>query len=235
MDSVDSAVRKSLIMSVGTHRNRRPLSPIEVAEALERMVTDGMSPRAVADAIHLEDPTMVTRFRRLLRLTPRIRHLVDWGRNPSSLSLTTASEIARIEMADDQETIARATLEHRLSSGEIRQVAQILDRSKESVPAAINSVLRLRPQVTKRYIFIGDVISGDLRSQLTDLTQQERDHLLRLVLNKWYPTLPQWSGRLGPNRFTLVGDEDLALALRKVEGGFERVVNACLESEGKEK
>ncbi len=230
-DQLPVELRRKLILSVGTHRSERPLSPVEVAEALEMQIASGTTARDIAEALHLENTTMIGRFRRLLRLSPAIRHLVTWGQSPSSISLTVASELARLDSADTQQQVVDAALENGLKSSEVRQVVQILQRSDQSTSEAIQSVLKLRPQVTRRHVMVGAVLSSALKSSLTDMTQAERDSLLARSIRKHQPDLPSFSGRLATERFTLVGGEELAAALKTLSDGFESVVNACLEAE----
>lgn len=231
MDRLPPELRRKLILTVGTHRSERPLSPVEVAEALEMLVESGASLQDVAEALHLENTTMLGRFRRLLHLSPSIWHLVAWGQSPSSISLTIASELARLDSAEAQQQVVDATLENELKSSEVRQIVQVLQRSQQSPSEAIQSVIRLRPQVTRRHVFVGAVLSPDVSSALTNMTQGERDAFLGRAIRKHQTDLPSFNVRLATERFTLVGGDEFAAALRALPHGFESAVNRCLEAE----
>jgi ParB-like chromosome segregation protein Spo0J len=231
VDQLPAELRRKLILSVGTHRSERPLSPVEVAEVLEMLLGPDATHRDIAEALHLEDATMIGRFRRLLRLSPSIRHLVTWGQSPSSISLTVASELARLNSVEAQQQVVNAALENELKSSEVRQIVQILQRSQQSPSEAIQSVLKLRPQVTRRHVIVGAVLSPTVRSALTSMSQSERDSFLGWAVQKHQPSLPPFNGRLATERFTLVGDDELAAALRNLPEGFESAVNNCLEAE----
>lgn len=231
MNQLLPEIRRKLILSVGTHRAKRPLSPVEVAEALEMLIRSGATQQDVAEALHLENTSMIGRFRRLLRLNPTIQHLVTWGKSPSSISLTVASELARLDSAEAQQGVVEAALENGLSSSEVRQIVQILQRSQKSHTEAIQSVLRLRPQVTRRHVIVGAVISPTVKSALTGMTQGERDLFLDRAVRKHQPNLPSFNGRLATERFTLVGSDEFAAALKTLPDGFESAVNTCLEAE----
>ena len=69
---------KQLLMSVGTHRGVRPITPVQVAALFKRAADAGSTPAASAEATHVS-ASMVSRFLKLLELSPDIQHLVDWG------------------------------------------------------------------------------------------------------------------------------------------------------------
>jgi hypothetical protein len=222
---------RDLILSVGTHRGDRPFSPIEVAESLTTSLNAGSTPLEIARTLGLEDTTMITRFRRLLTLAPDIRHLVAWRGSQASISLTVASEIARLPTQDDQRATGNAALTHNLTSSEVRQIVQIVLRGGNSASGAIEVVLQTRPQIIRRHVFIGAVLSEQLTLSLKEMTQLNRDALLESALHRPGSTLPEWNGKLGVDQFTLVGDENLAVALNSLPGGFEAAINRALEAE----
>lgn len=222
--------QRDLILSVGTHRGNRRLSPIEVAEAMEEAINAGTSVQQLASALLLEDPTMITRFRRLLKLTSATKHLVGWG-GKSCLSVETASAIARLQPQEEQEIAAKAVLEYRLSKKEVYQVVQIQERSGKPVSECIENVLRMRPQIEKRHILIGAIISPKVRKFLIQMKQQERNQFLKNAVISHAPELPPWEGHLGIDKFTLVGSEDFGITAQKLPGGFEEAVNVYLERE----
>lgn len=223
-------VQRDLILSVGTHRGNRRLSPIEVAEAMEAAINAGTSVQQLASALLFEGLTMITRFRRLLKLDSAIKHLVGWG-GKSGLSIETASAIARLQSREEQEMVAKAVLEYRLSKKEVYQVVQIQARSGKTVAECIEDVLRMRPQIEKRHILIGAIISPNVREVLVRMKQQERDQILENALISNVPQLPPWEGYLGIDRFTLVGSEDFSVIAQGLPGGFEEAVNVYLEKE----
>lgn len=222
--------QRDLILSVGTHRGNRRLSPIEVAEAMEAAINAGTSVQQLASVLLLEDSTMVMHFRRLLKLPSAIKHLVGW-RGKSGLSFATASAIARLKSQKEQETVAKAVLEHRLSKPEVYQIVQIQERSGKPIAECTEDVLRMRPQIEKRHILIGAIISPNVRKVLVRMMQQERNQFLKNAVILHAPELPPWEGHLGIDRFTLVGSEDFSITAQKLPGGFEEAVNVYLERE----
>ena len=76
---------QGLLLSVGTHRGKRLLSPVEVANLFAKVTSEGGRLGDCARAAQLEGTTMVGRFLRLLKLPESVRHLVDWGSNPGAI------------------------------------------------------------------------------------------------------------------------------------------------------
>ncbi len=218
MPSLSQLEVRRLCMSVGygTHKKGRPLSPVEVGYLLRRAQESGTSLHDCAKTLKLNGTGQLSRFLAVLDLPPDLRHLVSWGRSSDSIGFTTAVELVRVRDADNQRAIASAILEQRLKTDEVRQVAQLRERSGRTIEECLEEVLGMRPTVDRRYVFIGVVGDADVQAALADHTQAQRDVLLRSGLEAL--GFPGGSGRLGEKLFTLVGDERL---------------NTWLENEGK--
>ena len=230
MRGLSPEIQRDLILSVGIHRTRRPLSPVEVAEAIETSLASGSTVQELAIELQL-DPTMVPRFPRLLKLPPEIRHLVDWGQGQSCLSFTAASHIARLASTKEQQEVAEAALKHGLGKVATIQIVEIRERSGKPIAECIGDVLRMRPQIERRHLLIGAITSEKVRIALRRMTQQERDQLLKSAVISHSPKLPLWEGRLGMERFTLLGGEAFGAAVQRLPGGFEEAINAYVEEE----
>jgi|GEM_PF-352977 len=230
MRGLSPEIQRDLILSVGTRRARRRLSPIEVAEAIETSLASGSMVQELAVELDLH-PTMVLRFRRLLKLPPDIRHLVDWWQGEARLSFEAASHIARLPSSKEQQEVVGAALKHRLGKVETVQIVQIRERSGKPIAECIEEVLRMRPQIERRHLLIGAITSEKVRIALRRMTQQERDQLLKSAVTSHSPELPPWEGRLGMERFTLLGGEAFGAAVQRLPGGFEEAINAYVEEE----
>lgn len=233
LEALSPDERKRLVLSVGTHRVDRHLSPVEVALLFEKAINGGNSLADIAAAVQLDGTSWVNRFLSLLKLSPEVRHLVDWGRSGATLAFTAAVELARLGGAGDQQIAAQATLEHRLSSSEVRQLVQARIRSGKPMAECVRAVLKMRPVVETRHVFIGAVLEEDLKTLLKHMAQKERDALLTQVISKTYP-LMKVSGRLGVDRFTLVGGPDLGAVIKvhknKMEGEFNMQLTRMMAS-----
>lgn len=222
---------RDLLLSVGTHRGRRPLSPVEVASALEKMQAAGASPKDCAAAVHLDGTAMIGRFLRLLQLHPEIRHMVDWGQSGARIGFSSAAELARLG-AEDQVRAARSVVENQLSSAEVKQIVQRARRSDRGIAGAIEDIVQLRPKIERRHIFIGAIGSQQLRELLSSITQERRDLILDDVIRELFRSAADLSGRLGPAKFTIASSEELPSYLLDKTTDIEAGVNAALLRRG---
>ncbi len=205
--------RLHMSIGYGTHKKGRPLSPVEVGMLLRRAREAGASLQDCAHA--LNGTSHLGRFLRILDLSPDLLHLIGWGSGSGdSIGFSAAVELARICNADDQRIIATAILENGLQSREIRQVAQLRNRSKRPILACLEEVLGMRPSIEKRYVFIGAVGDQTLETALGKLSQTQRNAVLQSGIDTL--GLSGVSGRLGEKLFTLVGNEQFDTALSKI-------------------
>lgn len=213
---------KGLILSVGTHRAGRPLSPVEVATLFQKTLRAGTTLAECAEAVQLDSTSQVSRFTAVLSLPLDVQHLVDWGRSDQTVAFTSAFEISRLSGPDDQRAAVRAILENGLSTSEIRQLVQSRKRSGQPIGQCIESVLKMRPQVDVRHVFLGAVADEALQAKLRAMPQEARDRVFGVVL----AALSYGArGRLGADRFTLVGDSKFGEVLKTMKTRVESEVN----------
>lgn len=215
LDGLSTLELGRLRMSVGygTHKKGRPLSPIEVGSLLRKARDAGVSLDDCAKAIQLDGTGHIGRFLRILDLPDDLRHLVDWGVGEHFIGFTSAVELARLGNSRDQHVVADAILSEGLNSKEIRQVAQLRERSGRTIEVCIKEVLGMRPTIEKRYVFIGMVAEESI-TELAKLTQVARNSILASGIERL--GLRGATGRLGPRFFTLVGDESFNFSMREV-------------------
>lgn len=221
-----------LRMSVGYGRQKRGrhYSPVEVGEWVAHERERGVSLADCAGTLGLDGTGHVGRFPRLLNLPEDLRHLVDWGTPQGAIGFSAAVELTKIERTSDQRAVADAVLRHGLTSREIRQIAQLRRRSDESVATAIERGLRMRPEVVRRHVFVGSVVSQTVRDYARSREQGQRDALLRRSMER--VGLRAASGRLGRRTFTLVGGDDFGASMREVGvDDLEGKLMAAMEDE----
>lgn len=231
MQGLPAELRRDLILSLNTHRSERPLSPTEVAEAIDAALKGGASFADLAGFLSFDSSSTLREIHRLLSLAPEIRPLVGWGRSRAPLSMTTASQIARLTDADDQQAVVEAVLVHSLTSDETRQVFETNLRSGRPISDCVETVLRLRPRVEQKHLLMGAVTSPAAQAALARLTQRKRDDLLDQAVTECIGRLPTgWVGNLGPSKFTILGGQALGEKLRALPHGFEVAINRSLEA-----
>ena len=216
--------RLRMSVGYGTHKKGRPLSPVEVGGLLRRAQNAGVSLQDCAKVVGLTEG-QISRFLRVFDLPEDLRHLVDWGRNSSSIGFTTAVQLARVNNQHEQRALATAILERKLQTDEVRQVVQLRQRSGEGMEGCLTAVLAMRPTVDRRYVFVGAVGDQVVEAILAEMTQAERDSILRSALAGL--GLEGTAGRLGESLITLVGD---ARMNSKLVGIGKEVVEARLRA-----
>ena len=218
---------QSLILSVGTHRGHRRLSPMEVAMLLRQAVESGTSRKILSDALKISE-IQVSRFIRLFDLEPELRDLADWGRgNAATLSFSSLLEIARLEPSQQVE-VATSALAHKLTKMEFRQIAQIAQRSGRHIDDCIADVIERRPQVHKQFVLIGSIQEVELQEYLKGQLQNARDCLLKAVLEQFGQVSKDIQGRLGPRTFTILASQDITNLVEMDPDAIEAFVNQHL-------
>jgi DNA-binding transcriptional MerR regulator len=228
MDTNIEKIQQNLILSVGIHRKKRILTPIEVAEGIKVLRDHKMSTKDIRELLMLESDSMILKFERLLELSPEIQHLIDWGQSSSAIAFTSASEIAKMKDFQEQKLIADNIIKEKLTKTEVIQIIQAKKRSDNTLSTCIEDAIKLRPQIDRKFVYIGAIINKDLLPILSQKSQLERDRLLEGALTSNIPQTVQWEGRLGKDRFTLVGSEDFEALIKKMTPGFEERINFLL-------
>lgn len=205
--------RLRMSVGYGTHRKGRPLSPIEVGLLLQKARSEGVSLEECASAVQLDGTGHIGRFLRILELPEEIQHLIDWGSGNNFVGFTSAVELAKLRNVEDQSIIAKGVLFHGLTSKEVRQVAQLRDRSGRPIEECLQEILGMRPRIEKRYVFIGSV-APETVGALGALTQSVRDAMLASGVEEI--GLRGATGRLGTKFFTLVGNENFDTSMREM-------------------
>lgn len=191
------------------------------------MLRNGATLGDCAAFVHLDGTAMIGRFVRLLTLEP-VEVTVDWGSTPTTIPFTAASEIAQLP-SREHAAVIRAALEHSLKVGEIRQLTQLRKASNKSIDECINAILKLRPTITRRYMFVGRVDDAGTVNALAKMDQFSRDGLLGRVLSKLDGRLSEAAGRLKPGQFSIIGDATVSTALHGLKPDFESVVATAIQ------
>lgn len=225
-------LKRDLLLSVGSHRDDRPLSPEEVGRAFQKAVDDGASLKELAILVHFDGTSMISRFTRLLRLPDDVLRIVGWGQTARTISFTSASEISRLKIKEDQTELALGALSKDLTSSEIKAIVQLKLRSSDAIGACMESIARLRQTTVTRHVIMGSIIGDDLKVSLRERSQNVRDQLLVSALKALLDNAGTVAGRLSAERFTLVTeDASIAKELTQLQGGMEESVSQQLSKE----
>lgn len=220
MNKEELELISKIIRSVGNHRKYRLLSPIEVAEGIKHFSDKGFTKPRISDLIKL-NVSMIDKFLKLIDINDSHRHLVDWGGGgKASIAFSSASEISRLERRD-QEILIPYLLKYQITKYEVQQIIQIRTRSSAEIKKCVDDVLKMRPNIVKKSVFVGTIADEHLAEILGNMSQSERDSLLQRAIVKTVASGTEWSGRLGKNNFSLVGGEIFSKQLLGLKPNFE--------------
>ena len=226
---------RDLVLSIGTHFGKRRLSPIEAAKLFRKALASGASTKMCAQAVGLAGPSMISRFTQLLKLSPKISYMVDWGQRglmSSMISFASAWRLAELSELE-QELVTPQVIANQMNKEEVRQLIQLRKRSQKNINECVNDVLRMRPTITKRYVFLGAIMEASLRMRLGEMCQIERDEIFASVIDELWGKLPNTTMHLGAESFTVATDERGAERFKKdVRPGCssEEAINQALVS-----
>ena len=88
---------QDLILSIGTHRGSRRLSPLEVARLIDKALNSGATRKDCTQALQVSS-TQISTFLKLLTLAPEIQYLAGWrGSKNATIAFSTMAELARAD------------------------------------------------------------------------------------------------------------------------------------------
>ena len=209
---------QDLLLSVNVHRKQRRLTPAGAARLIERALQQTVADDLAA-ALGFESTTMLHKIRRLHELPPDLASVVHWGSRRGSLSMSTASELLRLEPEAAIREAFHVAVEHSLTRDEARQLVQIRQRSGKPIRESVAEALRTRPRAVRSELVIGSFITEQSVRAVTELGDEEASRWLRLQLARDVPQVVPRSLRIGDRRFSLLLSEDDGRVLRSVLGG----------------
>ena len=231
MKKLTPEIISALIRSVGTHQGRREYSPIEVAEYFDLgLRNDGIS-RSQLGQMVLLNPSMIGRFTRLLDLPSEVKLLIDWAGTGAPITMSTASEIARLDCPEAQKILAYSVLENRMTKQETQEVIQLVSSGASELPDAILRTIQARPKIDRRLVYVGALAGQATLDSLAQMTQLERDALFSTIMEQLLPPGIEYTSRLGKDRFIVTGDEKLQRVFQNMLNGFEAELSRLIAVE----
>ena len=219
---------RDLLLSVGTHRAERRLSPLEVTMLIQRMLDSGISRKECASSLGIS-VTQVSTFLALLSLDPQLQHLADWnGSRNASVPFSTLSEIAKLPSSVHRQVVD-AVLRYEFRWKEVVQLVQISMRSREPISSCVRQILALRERVETQHLFVGRISSHTCIHLLRDVSQETRDQYLREAVAQLVGSNYAARSRLGLETFTVLSSHDLPRMCQLSPDEFEQRVNGILE------
>ena len=229
LSGVPPETKRDLLLTVGSHRDDRPMSPEEVARSFQVALDAGSTLADLAALVHFDGTSMVSRFLRLLRLPGDVLRVVGWGQSPRTITFTSASEISRIKQPADQIAMTVAALKSDLTTSEVKSIVQAKLRSDLGIAECIDAITKLRNSTVRRHVIMGAITEDDIKEALLGKSQNVRDALLASALTHLLPESHAVVGRLSSERFTLTTENEYASSLiQKLPDGMESAVTSAI-------
>ncbi len=213
MHGLSDAEWRDLVLSVNVHRKQRRLSPGRAASYLDRALKNA-SVEQLAESLGFEDTTTLRKIHRLNQLPADLAAVVDWGDRRGSLSMSTASELMRLEAANLIREAFTAAIEHELTRAEARQVVQSRQRSGAAIAECIERALATRPRVERSELILGSFLTERAKRIVDSLGNDAAARRLKLEIARCLPKVVPRALRVNDNRFSILLSEDVAKDLR---------------------
>ena len=186
-----------LVLSVGTHRGKRHLTPIGVAKLLDK-ASNNNEMKDIVTSLELSSG-MIKKFLSLLLLPIEIQKLISFGSNRGCISFTSAFEISKIKNQEERFDLTKSALENNLNKSEVQAIVQRVNRSELSVNEALGEIMKLRPEIEHSYLFVAEIPKSI----------EENEKIIQAVIRKKLATLIGGSNILSIS----VNDDRVALLL----------------------
>lgn len=142
------------IRYVGTRRRGKPLDPISLAEGLRQALDRYGSVKEVAKKSSVSIK-QVQDFLKLLDLPPKVQKIIK----EHKIGIDTARRLASRNFAsEEQERLANAVVEHKLSRNEVREIGRFrAENPKLTIDECIRLMLSSRPVVERHYLVVAEL------------------------------------------------------------------------------
>ena len=181
----------------GTGSSKRPLTPIECAEDIQRLIDEeGDTREQVAERLNLGNPssgsrmykkrdtTMISSFLNLLKVSHKSRDLTGWGtEDHPKIPFSTISQMSSFSH-DEQDIILQSVFgldgEKILGKEDVKKIRKWRnDNPGVPIQECVSKVLKLKPVTQTTYMVVCDV-RENLR-KLIDSDTEPRETLLSIL------------------------------------------------------
>ena len=180
-----------LLLSVGVQgddlKRERPLTPIEVANLIQRMIKEnneplyitskrlGLGRNKTGDMYKKKDTSQISKFLDLLKLSKRSQKVLGYGRSDSDkIAFSTGAVIAKLSDFDEQDKIIQSSLDKGIKKEEAGKIVQYRKaHPKATIEECIEKILKIRP-VEK----VTNVVCCTLEEKFHNTIESKKDKLV---------------------------------------------------------
>ena len=218
---------RDLKLSVGTHRSKRRLNPIEVAKLIERLLNKDILYEKISEEILLS-VDMIKRFENLLELPEKYHSYISFGRKNNCIPFSTAAYIADLESETERNQLFNEIFSRKLTKNEVQQIIELKNRSNMNILNCVKEIIKDRPIIEERNMFIGRIYEEDIKSFIKDPNWNKINKIFLPFLKNLFPNVLFYSGNVSKDRFIIVtdvfGQKQIQLKSDKKGESFEEFI-----------
>lgn len=156
----DEETLAKLLLSVGTRKKWRAIPPIKTANILDKLCKSS-SQKEVARMIGVSSTT-IQMFMNLLTLPKSIQKLVD----DRKIGIDAGARISRLEDPKEQGILAKAIIDRKVTSDEVKGIVHSLKRRNPDMPMSecIELAVKYRPIIEEEHLLVSRIRENTLNA-----------------------------------------------------------------------
>ena len=218
-----------LCATLGSQKKTRFLSPAKAAFLLKTSLDAGEEKIDLKSKVGVS----VDMINKILRLSSimdeNIISSISWqSPDTNQISMSSASELARLRSNNDQQKVFKSILEYQFTSKEVKELVTLYDRSGKNIEECINQIKKAKPKTIHSHLIIGKLTSSALTDKLSSIPALKRNRILRDVLNTEIPLIKYKGAKLKKTQFIIVGNQETESKIRSLGDDFEDIITQYL-------
>jgi hypothetical protein len=217
-----------LRVTLGRQKKHRFFTPFETANLLKRALKSSENKSSISQKVGVS----VDMINKILRLnsikSQRIIDSIVWqiaGEN--EISMSAASELARLKKQHEQLRVYEGILAYSFTSKEIKELVTLYSRSGKNIEECIEQIKEAKPKTIHTNVIIGKIADKNLSRKLSKISSIERNKLLRGVLDN--NSISYKGVKLEGERFVIVGHENTLNQIMSLSDDFEATISNLIK------
>lgn len=225
---------RDLVLSVGTHKKNRRLTPIEIAKTLNEILSKaeiyGVSKEEIAQEIHLRDASMIYKFVGLLNIPEQYHKLIVFKGQKGKLTFSSVANATHLP-EDEMIVFLEAILSYKLTRNETRNIKELKKRRDYSIEKCVDEVLLSRPTIEDKTMFIGLMVDDIFINILKEVPRNLKNIRFNNFLTDSMNEIHIDSSRISNNRFIIVMNNKDMLILDEIAASNNATVEEYIRKE----
>jgi hypothetical protein len=216
-----------LKVTLGRQRKNRFFEPIETSHKLKQAISHGETKESISKKVKVS-VDMINKILRLNSIKDNeiISSIIWQSPSPKQISMSTASELARLENISDQRKVFKAILEHNFTKSDVKELVTLFRRADISIEECISQIKEAKLKTIHTNIMVGRICSEYLLDKIKDIKPLERNQILKQILEE--KSIPFKGVKLEKERFLIIGDEKTYEKILLLGNDFEKIITGLL-------